>query len=251
MNLIESLKNLGLNKKEAKVYVSLLQLGEASAYAIANLSTLKKSTTYVILEDLMDKGIVNKIPRVKIMQYTAIPPSELFAMAQAKLLNAQEETLAELKALSSQDENKIKTSYYKGIDELKIMYQKQLKGDDSKKYFGFYGNNKNVPEDFKNLIKKHNIKLKNRGVIKDGIVNNKKIDNIFSSQFNFKENKNYNSSISIEVSDNKTYIFSAENLEGTVIDSSELANALRQIFEMKDKQKKIKDTNNNLRKVLA
>ena len=79
MELIKSLKNLGLNEKEARVYVALLQLGKATAYSVAKHSGLKKPTTYVILDDLIDKGIVSKVPRAKIMQYTAISPEDLFS----------------------------------------------------------------------------------------------------------------------------------------------------------------------------
>jgi sugar-specific transcriptional regulator TrmB len=65
MDLIQSLKNLGLNEKEAKVYVALLQCPGATAYLIARHSGLKRPTTYVVLEDLIDKGVVTKIPRAK------------------------------------------------------------------------------------------------------------------------------------------------------------------------------------------
>ena len=228
MNLTESLENLGLNEKQAKIYIALLQLGQESAYAVAKLSGLKKPTTYVVLEELIDKGIVKKVPRLKVMQYTAIPPTELFAMAQAKLLNAQKESLAELKAISNKGERKMKVSYYEGVEELKDMYQKQLKEDNSQKYLGFYGKNENIPHELQEIFKKNNLKFKERGIAREGSSND--IGNVFGAEL--KQNKKYNSNISIEVSENKTYIFSAENLEGTVIESLELAKALGQIFRM-------------------
>lgn len=248
MNLVESLKNLGLNDKEAKIYIALLQLGQEGAYAIAKLSGIKKPTTYVILEDLIDQGVVKKIPRLKVMQYVAVPPTELFAMAQAKLLNAQKETLAELRALSSKDERKMKVSYYEGVDELKEMYKKQNKEDDSQKYFGFYGSNKNIPHELQKIFKKNNLKLKKKGIVREGVVSDGNTENIFSVGDKFKQNKNYNSNISIEVSKNRTYIFSSENLEGTLIDSPELADALGQIFKMGFEESDIKDKSGNILK---
>ena len=249
MNLTESLENLGLNEKQAKVYIALLQIGQGSAYAIAKLSGLKKSTTYVVLEDLIDKGVVRKVPRVKVMQYIAIPPTELFAMAQAKLINAQKETLAELKALSSGDEHKMKVSYYEGVKELKLMYQKQLKEDNSQKYFGFYGKNENIPQELQEIFKKNNLKFKEREITREGVVGDGGIESVFGS--GFKENKNYNSNIFIEVSENKTYIFSAQNLEGAVIDSAELAEALGQIFKMGMGDNSRNESGEDVKKVLV
>ena len=40
MDLIKSLKNLGLNEKEARVYVALLQLGKASAKLSSGLAQI-------------------------------------------------------------------------------------------------------------------------------------------------------------------------------------------------------------------
>jgi sugar-specific transcriptional regulator TrmB len=231
MNLVESLKNLGLNDKEAKVYVALLQLGQGSAYAIAKLSGLKKSTTYVILEDLIDKAIVKKVPRLKVMQYIAIPPTELFAMARTKLINAEQETLAELKAISNKDERKMRVSYYEGVDELKNMYQKQLKEDSSQKYFGFYGKGKGISHELKKELEKIDLKFKNKGIKREGFLSQDGDENNIFSVKNIGGGQNYDSNISIEVSKKKTYIFSSKNLEGMVINSPDLANALEQIFK--------------------
>lgn len=64
MQIIESLESLGLNEKEAKVYTALLQLGRVSAYSVSEKSGLKKPTTYVVLGELVKKGLVSKeVPR--------------------------------------------------------------------------------------------------------------------------------------------------------------------------------------------
>ena len=101
MQITEALQNLGLNEKEAKVYIALIQLGKATAYSIATRSNLKKPTTYVVLETLIDKGIVQKLPRAKKAVYVAIAPEELFAVAKSKIKNAEEEILPELKRVTS------------------------------------------------------------------------------------------------------------------------------------------------------
>ena len=46
METIEALKNLGLNEKEAKVYLALLQTGKSKAYVVSKYSGLKKTTNF-------------------------------------------------------------------------------------------------------------------------------------------------------------------------------------------------------------
>ena len=51
-NITETLINLGLNEKQAKVYLALLQLGQAGVTAVAEKAGTKRPTTYLILEEL-------------------------------------------------------------------------------------------------------------------------------------------------------------------------------------------------------
>ena len=71
MTIIEALQNLGLTDKEARVYTALLKRGRTSAYGIAEESGLKKPTTYVILDDLIEKGLASRIPRVRKQLFVA------------------------------------------------------------------------------------------------------------------------------------------------------------------------------------
>lgn len=77
MEITEILQKQGLNEKEAKVYLALLELGTASAYALAPKAGLKRSIVYVVLDDLQQKGLVSLIPRPKKNLYTAESPQKL------------------------------------------------------------------------------------------------------------------------------------------------------------------------------
>ena len=65
MDMKQALKTIGLSDKESAVYMALLQLGQATAYAVAVKSGLKKPTTYIILDELIEKGLVLKVPQMK------------------------------------------------------------------------------------------------------------------------------------------------------------------------------------------
>ena len=82
MNTSESLSILGLNEKQAAIYIALLQIGRSSAYAIADKALIKRPTTYVILGELIEKGLVSRIPRIRKKLYVAISPEQAFALAE-------------------------------------------------------------------------------------------------------------------------------------------------------------------------
>src|SRR3990167_3843878 len=132
----DALQNIGLNDKEARVYTSLIQLGETSAYGIATKSDLKKPTTYVVLEELIKKGFVRKIPRKRKALYEAKPPEEVFVLAKEKLEIA-EKALPELLALKRGEQRKIRALYFEGVQGIKQILQYGLKEIKGKEIVGF------------------------------------------------------------------------------------------------------------------
>jgi len=57
--LLKDLTSLGLSDKEAKTYLTLLELEVASVAEITKASGLNRSSTYVTLEMLKKRGLVN------------------------------------------------------------------------------------------------------------------------------------------------------------------------------------------------
>jgi len=121
MDIVAGLQNLGLTEKESKVYLALLQIGQTSAYSVAVKSGLKKPTTYVILDELVEKGLVSKIPRVKKKLFVARPPQEVFALAEERLKVAKG-ILPELSALTKLKWGKVHTRYFEGLEQVKNAY---------------------------------------------------------------------------------------------------------------------------------
>ena len=65
MEYIQELTNLGLKDKEASVYLSCLELGPSPVQPIARKAKVVRATTYVILESLMNMGLVTKFKEGK------------------------------------------------------------------------------------------------------------------------------------------------------------------------------------------
>ncbi len=77
MDLTQILQNTGLSEKEAKIYLSLLELQEALPSTIARKANVKRPTTYVILEQLQSKGLVGHIKKGKFLYFRAQNPHSL------------------------------------------------------------------------------------------------------------------------------------------------------------------------------
>lgn len=77
MEIADILIKIGLNDKEAAVYLALLELGTATVHPIATKAGIKRPTAYLILEQLQHKGLVSVIPREKKVMYTAESPEKL------------------------------------------------------------------------------------------------------------------------------------------------------------------------------
>lgn len=238
MSITESLQNIGLNEKEARVYVALLQLGRATAYSVAKHSGLKKPTTYVILEQLIKKGAANKIPRENILRYVAVSPDEFFSVAEAKMSNAKQ-SLPELKALTKGKEYKVTTTYYEGVSGIEEMYKKILKTMRNKEVVGFYASAKNNSPEMIKLWGEWTKEMASRNISVKAITPKdiKTIDWLknkenFLLKVKFVPIEEYNSAVSVEVYDNFVQIISSQYLQGILIDNPDIATTLRQIFEM-------------------
>jgi sugar-specific transcriptional regulator TrmB len=89
MTVNDALKTLGLSDKQASVYLALIELCESAAYPIARKAGLKTPTTYVILKELLELGIVHTVPRAKKKLFRPIDPKQLFAKAESRFIDAK------------------------------------------------------------------------------------------------------------------------------------------------------------------
>jgi len=79
------ISSLGLNQKEAKIYLALLELGEASVQEIAKTSGIKRTSIYFIIEDLKKKGLALEIKSKKHVRFMAEDPKNVLASRKGRL----------------------------------------------------------------------------------------------------------------------------------------------------------------------
>ena len=236
--IVETLENFGLNEKEARIYLTLLPLKKATAYVVSVQSGIKKSTTYNILEILVNKGFALKIPSDDKNYYIAKSPKECFFAAREKLISI-EEILPELLAMQKSDEEKASVSYYEGMNGIKESYHRIFKNVKDKEIVGFYAHGKESPKDlveawdwWTKKRKERNIRV--RGITTKDVSNEGYLTEQEENLSNIKAlpPEEYNSNISVEVYDKFTQIISSRSMQSILIEDNDIANVLKQIFEM-------------------
>lgn len=91
--MLKRLIEFGLTQKEAGVYLTLLQSGDATADQLAKTSKLNRSTTYVQIKQLTDYGLVSTFKRGKKTYFSAESPNNLLRiLEQRKQQITQQET---------------------------------------------------------------------------------------------------------------------------------------------------------------
>ena len=122
MELEKSLEYLGLEEKEAKVYLALLQLGSGSVPKISVKANVKRPTTYLILEELRKKGLVTLVPKPNKTIYTAQSPRQLLE-EQREREEIIQEKMPELLAIFNSQKEKPKISFFEGEENIVKLYE--------------------------------------------------------------------------------------------------------------------------------
>ncbi len=82
--VLDSLKDIGLNLYERKLFVALLARGTSTAGELAEISNVPRSRTYDVLETLANKGFL-VMQNAKPMKYVAVEPKEALERAKIKM----------------------------------------------------------------------------------------------------------------------------------------------------------------------
>jgi len=97
--LIQNLMKLGLTENEAKAYVGLVSLGEATAREIHELTNVPRAKIYEILKVLAKKGYL-EMRQGSPTYFRAVDPKKVIAEIKNEFLNCAIETLGQLNELS-------------------------------------------------------------------------------------------------------------------------------------------------------
>ncbi len=102
MELITKLQQIGLTKREAEVYIALLQRKEFTAPELTKMTTITRTKIYEILQNLVHKGIITESSRNGNKMYRSIDPK----IALQNIITNYEQTV-EQKKIEFEERQKI------------------------------------------------------------------------------------------------------------------------------------------------
>ncbi len=240
--LKESLISLGLPPKEASVYVALLELGRSSVSQISRKAAVNRATGYVILDSLISKGLVSISGKEPKQEYVAESPDALPALfrneqerAREKEIKAQELSL-ELKSIQKVGDRP-QVRFYEGTEGIKSVFEDSLTATSGKivAFTSIEDQHVSIPNYFPEYYQRR----KRKGIFMRSIFPDTPMG-IERQKANKEEHRDsvlvpaeaYGIHPAINVYDNKLMIASFREKLGIIVESTEIADAMKKIFEL-------------------
>ena len=120
MNLSTILKQYGLNEKQAKIYLTCLELGSSSVQKISKKAELARSSCYEILESLKKQGLISEFKKKTIRYFSAEDPKKIITQAQEKA-TLLEKALPQFNAIYKKTGDQPTVRFYKGKEGMKLI----------------------------------------------------------------------------------------------------------------------------------
>jgi len=229
---IEQLRQAGLTENEAKVYLTLLEIGPKTASTLAKRTGLHRRLIYDIADRLIKKGIIGYIIENKKKIFSASHPKRILELIREKQ-EAIEGIMPEMIAMFSQENDKPRqeTNFFKGIEGLKAIFEDQLQERKEILILGANTKAYDLMEIYFHWFDKKRVKDK----IKTKIIFNKtdKKLKIPLSEIKYLPEK-YSSNMAINIYGDKVAIllWKKEKPIAILIKDEEIADAYRKHFEM-------------------
>jgi len=238
----KDLEKFGLGEKRAKAYLASLELGPATAAEIAQKSGVKRATTYVEIESLMEAGLMSTYEHNKKTLFSAESPEALKRILknQEEKLKSAENSLADilpaLLSMHTYAEEKPKVRFFEGKEGLLTMQEDFLKTKD-KKIEAIY----NV-DDYNKVFSKEEQKIYYQTRIKKKIYA-RVLYNRKAGSFEIATDKltdarlipsnSFLFSSDLSIYGNKIAIASLQGkLVGVIIENKEMVNTLQSLFNL-------------------
>ncbi len=241
--LIKNLVEFGFSDKEAKIYIALLEAEVATANELSKATGINRSSTYVVLEGLKTKGFVGVSNDKKVQGYVAVSPDiiletlENTIKKQNILRDKIKDIIPDLKELDKSNKKAPIVRVFEGKAGLREVYFDVFNTD---------VNEFRVCEDLENIVKlipdfieydyeqRKGKKIELYTIGPDGPAN----DLCFSAEKDpwvhnvVIPRKKYKFPVDITIYGDRIAIASPKDFTGIIIEHKEIAESLKQIFNL-------------------
>lgn len=240
--LIEKLEKFGLSRKEATIYLALLELGPSPVQEIAKKSSMNRSTTYVLLDSLVSHGLVSTSEKSGVKIYNPAPPERLVQFLEesvkkyTELVGIAHSILPELKATYVGVGPKPKVQFFEGLEGIKTAYEDTLTAQEPiRAYASIENMHKALPGYFPEYYQRRaKRKIKIRAIFPDTqeARERAKHNREEAREALLVPRDKYAFSPEINIYDDKIVFMSLVERFSLIIESQELADALKKAFEL-------------------
>ena len=227
--LVKNLIEFGFSEKEARIYITLLELEVATANEIAKAANINRSSTYVVLEGLKNKGFVGLSNDKKVQGYVAVSPDVILETLEGNIKKQNilkdkiKNIIPDLKGLDKNSKKHPVVKMFTGKAGLKTMLFDLF--STNTQHLREYGNYDNLLIDFPDYSDKM------------AQFTNKK--DMRSSRIESKNNSNQFINISIYGNKIKFYSTSTKkDFFGVIIEDAATANTMAYLYDLAHKQHK-------------
>lgn len=239
------LLDFGLTDKEATCYLTLLKSGPNTIMNLSRETGIKRSTTHNTVEELVKKGLISQTNYGERRMIVAEDPEKLrFLMEQKKWdIKKLEENMPDIvKTIYSivpkvRENTEVEVKYYKGIQEIKYVYEQVLKASVIHTFVNVDRIKENLPEYieiFSKTLKSKDIEMWE--ILEHKTRKSDSDDEYDSPKYHFKyvpKDKTLNDT-DITIFDDSIALIDMkrENPSAIVICSKTLASTLRNVHQM-------------------
>ncbi len=247
MNAIAAaLRSLGLNKKEADLYLQMLIVGGQPASVLARKIGLPRSSVQFLAETLVKKGLASKQKHRNITTYQPLDPEHLVRFLEGEkweFMNELERkedevksAIPELKKLQGQASTRPQVRFYEGKEGLRMVFEDSLSAKETiRSFVNFEERNRCMPEYFQDYYKRR----VERGVFLRAIYpdsefgkTRKKKDKESNRESLLVDKDNYKWLPEIQFYDDRVTIASGSEMVGVIIEGKEIADAMKALYDL-------------------
>lgn len=239
--LNDLLKKAGFLDKEISIYLSTLEIGKGTVAEISRKAGINRTTGYVILDILAGKGLVSVSGKEPKQEYVAESPEKLLIFfkkqleEQKELVFGVEECLPELISLHKKGDRS-RVIFYEGKDGLKQVYEDTLT---SQEPICAYASVDDVHAALPGYFPDYYKRRARKGIAIRAIFTDNKEGRELSKhdvkelrQSVFVPENKFSFHPEINIYDDKVMIASWREKLGIIIESSEIADAMKKIYEL-------------------
>jgi|SRR3989338_3590733 len=231
----ETLEEIGLTKREAELYLSLIEIGSSSATQLMQKTGLHRAVVYDLLDRLIEKGLASFAIKGKKKYFEATNPQRLLEIEKGREDKIKEimPHLLEMSKFTSKLEVKI----YKGKEGLKTVFENIISsGVKEWLVIGSSGKTITIMPEYLQLFQKRRARegIKTRALMinnETGKKRGKELEKLELTEVRYLP-KNIHSPTVIQIYDDKTVLHSntSETPFVIVIDNKDITASFREYF---------------------